>query len=142
MNLEKIKPPRPRWTLGQRAWWPGPHNLGHTSPRSRNPGSHNLARAAPQPRLTRPRSRGLGGLARALSLSLWSGLIWLFLSLWSGLPLSDLTLSLSLIWSDPVRWGCAWDLEFFKIFLVYKSSLKDLIFKWSPHGKWCHIRCD
>ena len=75
-----------------------------------------------------------------LFLSLWFDLIWsdlVFLSLiWSD------SFSLSLIWSDLVRWGRAWDLKLFKIFLVYKSSLKDSIFKWSPCEKRCHIICD
>ena len=53
---------------------------------------------------------------RATQISFSPSLIWLFLFLLSGLPLSDL--SLSLFWS-----GEAWNLEIFKIFLNYKSSL-------------------
>ena len=75
--------------------------------------------------VARPRSRGLGratlGRASSLSLSL----------IWSPSLSSDLTLSLSLIWSDPVRWGCAWDLKFFKFFWFINWVL-DTRF-WSGH---------
>ena len=125
---------------------PRSRDLDHMSPRLRGlgsttqvaqPGSHNSGRTT--------------WVTRAPGCVAWAGLHDLFLSL------SDLTLSVSLIWSpslwsdslsviwsDPVRWGKAvletW--EIFKIFLNYKSSLKDSIFKFSPHGKWYHIRCD
>ena len=62
--------------------------------------------------------------------------------IWSG------SFSLSLIWYDLVSLSLIWFDSFslsdliFKIFLVYKSSLRDSIFKWSPRGKRCHIRCD
>ena len=52
-----------------------------------------------EPQAARPRSRGLGGLSRSLSLPLWSDSF--SLSLLSGLHLSDLTLSLS----DLIRSG-------------------------------------
>ena len=51
----------------------------------------------------------------------------LFLSLsliWSPSLSSDLTLSLSLIWSDLMRWGCAWNLKFFKFFWFINRVLE------------------
>ena len=66
------------------------------------------------------------------------------------LSLSDLV-SLPLIWfdsfslSDLILFGevrLHLRLKVFKIFLVYKSSLRDSILKWSLRGKRWHIRCD
>ena len=102
-----------------RAW---PRDSGCVTWVSR-PGLHDLGRAM---QAARPRPREL------------------FLSL------SDLV-SLPLIWfdsfslSDLILFGeVRLHLRFkvFKIFLVYKSSLKDSILKWSLRGKRWHIRCD
>ena len=68
-----------------------------------------------------PRSRDPGPRELFLSLSL----------IWSPSLSSDLTLSLSLIWSDPVRWGCAWDLKFFKFFWFINRVLETRF--WSDH---------
>ena len=102
-------------------------------PRLERPGSHNPGCATWVTSSPRPCDPGDAA---------WVGSRNLFLSL------SDLTLSLSLIWSPSLwsdslfliwsdRWGEAvletW--EMFKIFLNYKSSLKDSIFKFLPHGK-------
>ena len=112
---------------------------GHATQAARAPGRASLV-ARPRPReiwdsrepgratqVARPRPCDPGrmtwaawrrphdlGRARSFSLSLiWSPSLW-----------SDLTLSLSLIWFDPVRWGCAWDLKFFKFFWFINRVLE------------------
>ena len=135
---EKKKKKKQRRINKPRLARPGSRGLGCASPtawaarpRLVRPGSCNPGRTAWVAGQASPRSRGLGGLARSISLPLWSDSF----SLSYLVSLSLIWLSLSLIWSD--RWGEAmleaW--EMFKIFLNYKSSLKDSIFKFLPHGK-------